>query len=354
MANFHGLIKKLFKIAFFSSFLIAGVSILPLFQTLKIVSTGFYIWVVLIITANIFLIWLINIFLVYIQEKYFVSSRQQFIRYALSFILSVTLSGFFLMFIESLNLRELYIPDEELLQIGKRHRFAPFFSSLFSNAFVLFMQEVVLLREKKASIELEFARLKIENSRAVNQQLKQHIHPHFLFNSLSILKSLIHKDPDVAEEYVIRLSDFLRTSVSSNESNVVKLKDELKMCDDFIEMQKIRFGNALKVENRLSQPTIENGFVPGFSIQLLLENAIKHNALTLQDPLTIIIEEMNGWLKVENNIQNKQSIEDSTRSGLANLSERYRIISGNDIQVESDENTFKVSIKILNNANSNH
>ncbi|TVQ11926.1 MAG: hypothetical protein EA361_11985 [Bacteroidetes bacterium] len=354
MATYNGLIKKLLRIAFFSSFLIAGVSILPLFQTLKIVSAGFYIWVVLIITGNIFLIWLINIFLVYVQEKYFVSSRQQIIRYVLSFVISVTLSGFFLLFIESFRLAEMYLPDEELLRIGKRHRLAPFFSSLFSNAFVLFMQEVVLLREKKSRIELEFARLKIENSRAVNQQLKQHIHPHFLFNSLSILKSLIHKDPDVAEEYVIRLSDFLRISISSNESNVVKLKDELKMCDDFVEMQKIRFGSALRVVNQISADIIATGFVPGFSIQLLLENAIKHNALTADAPLIIHMMDANGWLVVENNVQQKHSIEDSTKSGLANLSERYKILSGHDIQVENNGKSFKVSIKILNNANSNH
>lgn len=292
--------------------------------------------------------------LVYVYERYANPCKKPIIRYVLSFILSVGLSGFYLWYIQSFNLMEMYLQEEDLIMFGERSKYAPFFSSFFTNAFVLFMQELVLLRERKATIEMENAQLKIQRSEAINQQLKQHIHPHFLFNSLSILKSLIHKNPDVAEEYVIRLSDFLRISISSNEANVVMLKEELKLCEDFVQMQKIRFGDALVVSINIPETTLTTGYVPVFSLQLLLENAIKHNALTANAPLSISIKEDNDWLCVSNNIQKKQSIENSTKSGLANLSQRYKIISGHDIIIRDDENTFCVSIKILNDADSNN
>ncbi len=346
---------KLFRLSVYSSILIAAVSILPLYATLKTVAPFFYFYLFVVFFINIFIIWLINISLVYFFEKLHHSpGKGNYLRYFLSFVVAVSVSGTFIMFVESLELLHVYIEDEDFLRLRERNRFAPFFSSFFTNAFVLFMQELVLLREKKTKVELENAQLRIEKAEAFNQQLKQHIHPHFLFNSLSVLKSLIHKDPEVAEEYVIRLSDFLRTSFSSNEAYVVKLKDELKMCNDFIEMQRIRFGEALKVSIDIPEALLNKGFVPGFSIQLLLENAIKHNALTANSPLEITIKENNGWLHISNNIQQKHSIEHSTKSGLANLSQRYKMISNHDIIIENSNESFDVQIKILDHEYRNH
>lgn len=354
MITRNNLLKKLFRLSAYTSVLIAMVSIIPLFLTLKTVAPGFYLSLFLLFFFNVFIIWQINILLVYLFEQYSNRNKHPILRYATSFLITVTFSGFYILFIESFNLIDTYLQDEEIFRLRERSNWAPFFSSIFTNSFVLFMQELVLLREKKTSIELENAQLKIQRSEAINQQLKQHIHPHFLFNSLSILKSLIHKDPDTAEEYLIRLSDFLRNSISSNEANVVKLQEELKICEDFIGMQKIRFGDALQVIFEIPEEIISNAFVPGFSLQLLMENAIKHNALTVNHPLRVNVTEEKGWIKVSNNVQKKQSIEHTTKSGLANLSQRYKIISGNDIEITGTEETFCVRIKILENENNNH
>ncbi len=354
MENQKAILKKLFRLSLYTSMLLAAVSVIPWLLSITVASNYFFLILLLIVFINIFIIWQINIFLVYKIHSIKSNNRKSLLRYILSFIITIIVSGFFISFVQSFDLFELYVQDEEFIKFHERNILAPFFSAFFTNTFVLFIQELLLLREKKAFIELENARLRIENTEAINQQLKQHIQPHFLFNSLSILKSLIHKDPDIAEEYVIRLSDFLRVSISSNQADLVPLKKELQLCEDYVEMQKIRFGEALQVCIKISEKTLNTGFIPGFSVQLLIENAIKHNAFTINTPLKIEVFEKKGWLHVTNNMQPKSSAENNTQSGLSNLSKRYRILSGHDIQIAEQDDLFEVRIKILDHAHSDH
>jgi LytS/YehU family sensor histidine kinase len=211
----------------------------------------------------------------------------------------------------------------------------------------------MLLREKKAMIESENAQLIIKNIEATYNQLKQQIHPHFLFNSLNTLKTLIKKQPNDAEIYLKKLSDFLRASITLNNENLAKLSDELKFCLDYLELQKGRFGEALKYSIEIPEE-VKWGFVPVFSVQHLLENAIKHNALTIENPLLIEVKYDNERIIVSNNIQVKDLTEETTGRGLANLAERYRILSGDEIIFQSDDRHFSVSLKILKHEDSNH
>jgi len=204
----------------------------------------------------------------------------------------------------------------------------------------------------KQKLELENATLKAENLEVLYQQLKQQVNPHFLFNTLTTLKTLINDNPD-AESYLKRLSDFLRTSVSFNNKNTLTLREELKFCKDYLELQKVRFGDAL-LFSILIPENILSGLVPVFSIQQLIENAIKHNVLTVNHPLHINIECRDGRVTVSNNIKIKNTSEDSIGVGLINLAERYRILSGDEVIIKTDNNCFMVSIKILDNENSNH
>jgi LytS/YehU family sensor histidine kinase len=112
-------------------------------------------------------------------------------------------------------------------------------------------------------------------------------------------------------------------------------------------MQKIRFGNALICSISIEEATLESGFVPSFSIQPLLENAIKHNELTEEFPLHIMIKQDGDRIKVSNNLKLKHTSEASTGSGLANLSERYRILSNDELLIETNDTAFSVSIKVL-------
>jgi LytS/YehU family sensor histidine kinase len=225
--------------------------------------------------------------------------------------------------------------------------------SLSSNTLILIIQDLILLREKKAMIESENARLRIKNIEATYNQLKQQIHPHFLFNSLNTLKTLIRKQPQDAEVYLKKLSDFLRASITLNNENLAKLSDELKFCLDYLELQKGRFGEALKYSIEIPEE-VKSGFVPVFSVQHLLENAIKHNALTVESPLLIEVKYDNDRIIVSNNLQVKDLTEETTGRGLANLAERYKILSGDELIFQSDDTHFSVSLKILKNENSNH
>jgi two-component system, LytTR family, sensor kinase len=204
----------------------------------------------------------------------------------------------------------------------------------------------------KQRLEVENATLRAESIEVMYQQLKQQVNPHFLFNTLSTLKTLIHDNPD-AEIYLKRLSDFLRTSVSYNNKNTLILGEELKFCLDYLELQKVRFGEALLFSIRIPE-NVKSGFVPVFSIQQLIENAIKHNALTVSQPLHIKIDYSDERVVVSNNIKRKNTSEESLGVGLINLAERYRILSGDEVIIKTENNCFLVSIKILDHENSNH
>ncbi|MFP4555759.1 MAG: sensor histidine kinase [Bacteroidales bacterium] len=355
MTKAKNIIGKLLRVAVYTSVLIAILSTIPFFITIKAIPLILFPIFFASSFVNFYMVWLVNILLVRTFDKSAETKNKPFKRYVYSYLFTVTLSGLYIILMNRINLPELIAHNyEDFAPHAEKGFYAPFLMGFFSNSFVLLMQELILLREKKTKIELENAQLKIENVKAFNSQLKQQVHPHFLFNSLSVLKSLINKSPDIAEEYIVRLSDFLRVSISSNESNVVSLKEEVKLCEDFMEMQKIRFGNALSFSFNIPEKILNIGCVPGFSIQVLLENAIKHNVLTDSSPLVISITYIQGWICVSNNIQKKLSIEQSTKSGLANLTERYKIISGDRVIVKEDENSFSVNIKVLENEYSNN
>ena len=223
----------------------------------------------------------------------------------------------------------------------------------FSNTIISLLLNYVVIVDTKTKLELENAQLKIKNIEATYQQLKQQIHPHFLFNSLNTLNTLIKDNPKNAEVFLKRLSDFLRASIMSNNENIVKLSEELKFCMDYLELQKVRFGEALQYVITIPE-NVKTGFVPLFSLQQLIENAIKHNALTINSPLLIKIEYNSNRIIVSNNIKAKNITDESTGVGLINLAERYKILSGDEVIIEADSNYFSVSLKILSHENSNH
>lgn len=223
------------------------------------------------------------------------------------------------------------------------------------NASILTLQNYVIMQDAKINSDIENAQLKVANAEAANQLLRQQIHPHMLFNSLNTIKSLYNRNPADADEYLAYLSDFLRASILNNNIKVIPLEDELKLCEAYLVMQKIRFGEALTCSISVSNnDTHEKSFVPSFSIQPLVENAIKHNELTERHPLHISIEQVNDRIKVSNKIRLKECTETSSWFGLANLAERYKYISDDEVIIEDDGYVFSVSIKILNNENSNH
>jgi len=349
MNNLETNTRTLLKMAMLTSPVIAILSISPIFiiRTLPLIM---FPMAVLMITIVVFCIWCINIFNVKLVENYKLLSKKRFLNYFLSYFFSafffVMLFVFFRYFVSKSgsipNVKPIHSPFAAVIMI-------------FSiNTVILILLNLFLLKEKKAKVEIENAQLKMKTGEAQNQLLKQQIHPHFLFNSLNTLKSLIKKSPELAEDYLIKLSDFLRISVTSNSNNLLKINDELKICDDYLQMQKIRFGNALKFSFDIPENIYNSGFLPVFSIQLLIENAIKHNILTEENPLQITISYNNERIIVTNNFQPKNNNETVSGIGLTNLAERYKLISGDDIIIHTDNDFFTVSIKILKNEHNNN
>ncbi|MBN2664506.1 MAG: histidine kinase [Bacteroidales bacterium] len=349
MNNFKTNTRTLFKMAMQTSPVIAILSISPIFiiRTLQLL---IFPKAVLMITFVVFFIWCINIFTIKLLENYKLFKNKRFVNYFFSYIFTafffVILFVFFRYFFSKIgsipNVKPIHSPLAAVIMV-------------FSiNTVIFILINLVMLKEKKAKVEIENTQLKMKTGEAQNQLLKQQIHPHFLFNSLNTLKSLIKKSPELAEDYLIKLSDFLRISVTSNTNNLLKIKDELKICDDYLQMQKIRFGNALKFSFDIPENIYNSGFLPVFSIQLLIENAIKHNILTEEKPLQITISYNNDRIIVTNNFQPKNNNETVSGIGLTNLAERYKLISSDDIIIHTDNNFFTVSIKILKNENSNN
>ncbi len=372
-------LKKLFRIAIYTSTGIGIITVGPVYIIgiiLGNISTTNLILIKLLsssvvgISFFVFLFWVINIALLKYLNKRILSHKKQNIRYILSYLVC-----FLLMFsirlitnpiindpektqkIINWKIKEFGINPENIDYLQYNNLVFQLLIMIFVvfsiNTVVIIIQDLVLLIDKKAKIELENTQLKIKNIEAANQKLKQQLQPHFLFNSLNVLKTLIRKQPDNAEAYLKRLSDFLRASVSFDNANTVKFEEELKLSLDYIEMQKIRFKEAIHFQVSIPEK-IKGGFLPVFSIQLLLENAIKHNAFTIESPLTIKLFYKDDWITVSNNIQQKFVEEPSPGMGLVNLSERYKIISGDEINIQSNDIDFSVSVKVLSNENCNH
>ncbi|WP_186774583.1 sensor histidine kinase [Chitinophaga pinensis] len=254
----------------------------------------------------------------------------------------------------------LTIPMEAYFDAAKEHFTflqrlpAVLLQGFWNNLLVIVTHNLVILRFEKENIELENSRLKAANLESANLLLKQQIHPHFLFNALSMLKSLYKTDIQAGEAYLSHLVNFLRASLAEPQSRATRLSDEIKLCNDYLEMQKIRFEDALHCTIDIPEKVLSTGFVPAFSLQSLIENAIKHNEATEASPLHITVYYQEGWIITENNLQVRKHIDSQSGKGLINLVERYRILSGDEVIISQDLHTFSVSIKVLSNEGSDH
>ncbi|GLU55293.1 hypothetical protein Dfri01_47540 [Dyadobacter frigoris] len=215
------------------------------------------------------------------------------------------------------------------------------------NTLILIVQRLVIIQHGRMQSEIENLQLKANASETKNLLLIQQIHPHFLFNSLTTIKSLYKIDEKQGESYLIHLANFLRVAISSQNTTTALIMDELKFCLDYLKMQEVRFGSALTYSIKIDEEVIDKQYLPYFSLQPLVENVLKHNDLTENRPIHIKIEQLGDYLRVSNNLQPRRYKEPSTGYGLSNLSERYQFIGSEDISITSDTLNFTVTIKIL-------
>lgn len=177
------------------------------------------------------------------------------------------------------------------------------------------------------------------------ETLRNQVNPHFLFNSFNTLISTIEQDPDEAVNYVERLSDYFRVVLEQRDKDVITLREELELVKNYLFLQQKRFGSNLEYRIHVNEATLKS-LVPPMTIQILIENAIKHNIISKQKPLKIDILEENGILQIKNNLQLKLLKEPSTGIGLENVKNRYKILFNSNITFKDSEEYFVVELPI--------
>jgi sensor histidine kinase YesM len=178
------------------------------------------------------------------------------------------------------------------------------------------------------------------------ESLKNQIDPHFLFNSLNVLSSLIEENPDNAQRFTTSLSKIYRYVLEQKDKELVSVEEELQFAKTYMNLLKMRFENSISYEIPTDFDNSEAKVVP-LSLQLLLENTIKHNVASEQKPLHIKIYIENNYLIIENNLQKKEVLQDRKGVGLQNIVNRYALISERKVLVDETQTSFKVKIPIL-------
>ena len=177
------------------------------------------------------------------------------------------------------------------------------------------------------------------------EALKNQVNPHFLFNSLNTLTTLVHKDPDLAVSLIIKLSDSYRYLLEQKDKKTVEWNIERHFVENYINLQQMRFANNIRV--KIESQGRENFYVVPLSVQMLVENAIKHNVITTDEPLSINIYIEDDYLVVKNNLQVKSTIKKSVNIGLDNIKMQYEILTGKQVEIINDKGSFIVRLPVI-------
>ncbi|RFZ84210.1 histidine kinase [Mucilaginibacter terrenus] len=194
-------------------------------------------------------------------------------------------------------------------------------------------------------IAVELERIKSDHLEARYELLKQQVNPHFLFNSLNTLKSMVEISDEHSADFILRLSDFYRYSLESRKKDVVAVQEEVKMLKSYFYLLQARFEEGISLEMNIL-PEHQKTMIPIFTLQLLAENAVKHNIISVDQPLYIKITSSGNWLTVENNLQIKSIPELSTKIGLENIKQRYLHLTGRPVEVAANEQCFTVKLPL--------
>lgn len=192
---------------------------------------------------------------------------------------------------------------------------------------------------RAANLEREKAQVQFDN-------LKNQLNPHFLFNSLASLDSLILDNPALARQFLQQLSKVYRYVLKSQDEGLVNLKTEMDFVSNYLSLLSIRFASHLSVELSLEEKDQNYQLVP-MTLQILLENAIKHNVIDSDHPMTIKIRSQDEWMEVWNSLHRKQRVEGSNGKGLANLSSLYEFLGGRPMEIQQGEHYFSVRVPLF-------
>ncbi len=311
------------------------------FDELHLLDTGLF-KNLLLAFANTFLLWegnrLIFIYARHHFPQYHQTSQriviQSVVSLAYTLLVSVTMDYWFCQHL-------LHINQEMSLLFGFRLALIP------TAVVTLIYESVYFFESWKANVKRTEA-LARENVQSQLEVLKNQLDPHFLFNSLNTLAALIDENTD-AQAYLERLSDVYRYVLVNRDKTTVSLEEEMAFLNAYIYLNKTRFRENLQVETHIAAAAYRQQIAP-LSVQMLVENAIKHNVVSKDKPLIIkISHEEENYLSVENNVQEKTLFEKSTKVGLQNIINRYGLLTERQVEIIRDPAFFRVRIPLLQN-----
>lgn len=213
--------------------------------------------------------------------------------------------------------------------------------------FITHVYETVFLVLEAESEKLKKEQLERARAEAELEALKNQIDPHFIFNSLNALSHLIEKDPVKAKRFNDNMADVYRYILQNKARELVLLHEEMEFLNDFFSLLKIRFEEAMQLQINIDRAVYDHYLIPPISLQILVENAIKHNEFSDAVPLVITIDMQNDELIIHNQVRKKILRKASSRIGLQNLGERYKLTTSKEISVKESSHDFTVSLPVL-------
>lgn len=220
------------------------------------------------------------------------------------------------------------------------------FRGILINITIYMFLNMLYQSHRSQLIGIELERTKADNLGAQFELLKQQVNPHFLFNSLSTLNSMIDIGDTNAGDFIHKLSDFYRYTLENRKSNLIPLTEELDILNAYMYLLKARFEDGISLEIDIPQ-ALHQSLIPPFTLQLLVENCIKHNIVSLEQPLPIQLYVEDDKLLIKNKLQLKKNPELSTQLGLENINQRYIHLLDKTIEIENNALFFKVKLPLI-------
>lgn len=240
----------------------------------------------------------------------------------------------------------LVVAHQELFQVSQMD--APIMFELrgvLINLIVYMFLHLLFQNYRAQQMVVELERTKSVNLGAQYELLKQQVNPHFLFNSLNTLKSMVEIGDPQSADFILKLSDFYRFTLESRKLDLIPLREELQILASYTYLLKARFEEGFVLVNEVDSK-YDDSAIPPFTLQLLIENCIKHNIVSLDKPLQIRIYAEDDFLVVENRIQLKKGAL-STGVGLDNINQRFSHLIQKEIEIDKNDTTFKVKIPMI-------
>tara|TARA_R110002012_G_scaffold208942_1_gene379022 strand:- start:20247 stop:21185 length:939 start_codon:yes stop_codon:yes gene_type:complete len=295
---------------------------------------NYLFWTILALTSAV---WISNLLIQKYLLQYWLQIHPLLKQFVASIISVVLIS------LVSVELTELLLGDPFTLT---RQNFLLTFAFTFRvNLFLNTLNAIFFFNRKYKEKELETEKLKSMNLGSQYERLNHQLNPHFLFNNLNALSTLMHNDLKKADLFLQKLSSIYRHISQNINEELVSLEEEISFLYDYISLLEIRFKDSLLVNIKIDEGDSKL-YIPPVVLQLLIENVVKHNYFTIEKPVKVQIKQENNKLKISNTVQAKTQDVDSMGIGLQNISERYKFL-GESIEINHGQDRFEVIIPLI-------